>query len=58
MKKVIRTAQISEHNATQKVECEKVERSAESRVLKTFIIEQQKRYKNTTGAFRLGTEEA
>jgi len=57
LKKVIRPAQIGEYNATQKVECEKVEHSAGSRVLKTFAKEQQKRFKKGTGAFRLSQEE-
>ena len=56
-KKVIRVAQIGEYNATQKVECEKVEQSSESRVLKIFAKEQQERFKNRTGAFRLGQQE-
>jgi hypothetical protein len=57
-KKVIRVAQIGEYNATQRVECEKVEESAESRVLKAFAEGQQKRIRKTIGAFRLGAEEA
>jgi len=57
-KKLIGVAQIGEYNATQKVECEKVEQSAESRVLNTFVEEQQKRFKKRTGAFRLSQEEA
>jgi transposase InsO family protein len=57
-KKVIRLARIGEYNATQKVECEKVEQKAESRVLKVFVEEQQKRFRKTTGAFRLSEEEA
>ena len=57
MRKVIRAAQVGEYNATQKVECEKVEQSAESRVLNMYAAEQQKRFKKAAGAFRLGTEE-
>jgi transposase InsO family protein len=57
LKKLIRPAQIGEYNATQKVECEKVEQSAESRVLKTFMEAQQERFKKRTGAFRLSQEE-
>ena len=57
-KKLIRPAQIGEYNATQKVECEKVEESAGSRVLKVYAEEQQKRFKKKTGAFRLSQEEA
>ena len=56
-KKLIGVAQIGEYNATQKVQCEKVEQSAESRVLKTYVEEQQKRFKKRTGAFRLSQEE-
>ena len=56
-KKLVRQAQIGEYNATQKVECEKVERSAESRVLRVFAEEQQKRFKKKAGAFSLSREE-
>jgi transposase InsO family protein len=56
-KKLIRGAQIGEYNATQRVECEKVEHSAESRVLKVYMKEQQERFKKATGAFHLGKEE-
>jgi hypothetical protein len=52
-KKLIRAAQIGEYNSTQKVVNEKVEQSAESRVLKTFVKEQQERFTNKAGAFRL-----
>jgi transposase InsO family protein len=55
-KKLIRPAQIGEHNATQKVECEKVEQNAESRVLKAFVKEHQKRFIKKAGAFQLGQE--
>ena len=56
-KKTIRAAQIGEYNMTQNVVCEKVEQSAESRVLKVFAEEQQKRIKKKAGAFRLSQEE-
>ena len=56
-KKLIWVAQIGEYNMTQRVECEKVEQSAESRVLKVFAMEQQKRFKKKAGAFRLSQEE-
>ena len=56
-KKVIRAAQIGEYNATQKVDCEKVEQSAESRVLKLFAKKQQERFKKNAGAFSLGEQE-
>jgi hypothetical protein len=56
-KKLIRPAQVGEFNATQKVECEKVEQSADSRVLKTYMKAQQERFKKSTGAFRLSQEE-
>ena len=56
-KKVIRAAQIGEYNATQKVDCEKVEQSAESRVLKFFAKKQQERFKKNSGAFSLGEPE-
>jgi hypothetical protein len=56
-KKVIRAAQIGEYNATQNVACDKVEQSAESRVLKAFMEEQQKRFNKKTGAFSLSQEE-
>jgi transposase InsO family protein len=52
-KKLIRGAQIGEYNATQKVSCEKVEQSAESRVLKAFVADQQKHFKKKMGAFQL-----
>ena len=55
-KKLIRPAQIGEYNATQKVGCEKMEQSAESRVLKIFVKDQQKRFKKQTGAFRLSQD--
>jgi hypothetical protein len=55
-KKLIRPAQIGEYNATQKVECEKVEQSAESRVLKVFVKDHQKRFIKKAGAFRLSQE--
>jgi transposase InsO family protein len=54
--KLIRPAQIGEYNATQKVACEKVEKSAESRVLKAFVKDQQKRFSKKTGAFQLSQE--
>jgi transposase InsO family protein len=56
-KKLIRPAQIGEYNATQRVDCEKVEQSAESRVLKVFMKAAQKRFVNKTGAFQLSLEE-
>jgi len=56
-KGIVKTAVISEHNATQKTTCEKVEKSAESRVLKVYLKEQQKRFKKRTGAFQLSFEE-
>jgi transposase InsO family protein len=55
--KVIRAVQIGEYNATQRVECEKVEQSGESRVLKVFASEQQKRFRKNAGAFHLSQEE-
>jgi transposase InsO family protein len=55
-KKIIREVQIGEHNSTQKVECEKVEESGESRVLKVFTKRHQERFKKTTGAFQLSQE--
>jgi transposase InsO family protein len=54
--KLIRPTQIGEYNATQKVQCDKVEQSAESRVLKVFVKDQQKRFINRAGAFRLSQE--
>jgi transposase InsO family protein len=56
-KKLIRVAQIGEHNSTQKVSCEKVEASGESRVLKAFVEDRQKRLKQRAGAFRLSSGE-
>jgi transposase InsO family protein len=56
-KKIIRAAQIGEFNNTQKVICDKVEQSAESRVLKVFAKEQQARFKKKTGAFHLSQGE-
>lgn len=55
-KKIIKAAIIGEYNTTQKVMCEKVESQAESRVLKMFAEEQQKRFKKKAGAFRLSQE--
>jgi hypothetical protein len=55
-KKLIQPAQFGEYNATQKVECEKVEQTAESRALKMFAKAQQERFKKAV-AFRLGQEE-
>jgi transposase InsO family protein len=55
-KKLIHPAQIGEYNATQKVDCEKVEQSAESRVLKVFVKDQQKRFIKKAGAFQLSQE--
>jgi len=52
-KKIVRVAEIGEYNATQKVACEKVETQAESRVLKVFVEDHQKRFKKNAGAFRL-----
>jgi transposase InsO family protein len=56
-KKLIRPVQVGEYNSTQKVELEKVEQSAESRVLKVFVKEQQKRFIKKAGAFRLADRE-
>jgi hypothetical protein len=56
-KKLIRPAQIGEYNETQKVAHEKMEAQAESRVLKVFVEEQQKRFKKKAGAFSLSQEE-
>jgi transposase InsO family protein len=56
-KKIVRVAQIGEYNATQNVVREKVEQSAESRVLKIFVKDHQKRFKKITGAFSLGQQE-
>ena len=55
-KKNIQEAQIGEYNGTQRVECEKVEQSAESRVLKILAEDHQKRFKKAMGAFQLGTD--
>ena len=52
-KKVVKAAVIGEYNATQKVACEKVEKTAQSRVLNAFMEDQQKRFKKKNGAFRL-----
>jgi hypothetical protein len=56
-KKVIHAVQIGEYNDTQKVVSDHVEQSAESRVLKVFIKEQQERFKKNTGAFSLSRDE-
>jgi len=55
-KKVVKAAVIGEYNATQKVGCEKVEKASQSRVLKAFMEDRQKRFKKKNGAFRLGDE--
>jgi len=52
-KKLTQPVQIGEYNTTQKIVNEKVEHSAESRVLKVFVEEQQKRFINRAGAFQL-----
>ena len=57
-KKLVRAAQIGEYNATQKVVHEKVEQSAQSRVLKVFVEDQQKRFRKKAGAFSMSQEEA
>jgi len=57
LKKIVRVAQIGEYNATQKVAYEKVETQAESRVLKVFVEDHQKRFKKNVGAFSLSHEE-
>jgi transposase InsO family protein len=57
-KKLIRQVHIGEYNATQKVVNEKVEQSTESRVLKVFVEEQQKRFIKRAGAFQLSQEGA
>jgi hypothetical protein len=57
LKKIVRVAQIGEYNATQKVAYEKVETQAESRVLKVFVEDHQKRFKKNAGAFSLSHEE-
>ena len=57
-KSVIKAAQIGEFNATQKVDCEKVETQAESRVLKMFAKDHQKRFKKSAGAINFSQEEA
>lgn len=56
-KKIIRAAEIGEHNATRKIIHEKAEQSAESRVLRMFAADQQKRFKKTMGAFQLSQED-
>ena len=56
-KKIVRTVVIGEYNAAQKVIREKVQTHTESRVLKVFAEEQQKRFKKKAGAFRLSQEE-
>ena len=55
-KKIVKAAVIGEHNATHKDVYDKVEQGAESRVLKTFVKEQQKRFFNKAGAFRLSRD--
>jgi transposase InsO family protein len=52
-KKIVKVAVIGEYNETQKIACEKVEASAESRVLKVYTEKQQERFKKANGAFRL-----
>jgi len=56
-KKSVRTLVVGEYNATQKVINEKVQTQTESRVLKVFAQEQQKRFKKNAGAFRLSQGE-
>jgi transposase InsO family protein len=49
--KNIREAKIGEYNATQKVSCETVERSGQSRVLKIYAQNVQARFKKQYGTF-------
>lgn len=49
--KNVREAQIGEYNKTQKVDCETVERSGQSRVLNAYAQNEQKRFKKRYGAF-------
>jgi len=55
-KKLVGVAQIGEYNTTQKVVNDKVEQSAESRVLKSYAKQQQERIKKAV-SFRLSREE-
>jgi transposase InsO family protein len=57
MKKIIREARIGEYNAARQAVEGKPEKSAESRVLKSYEKAQQERYKKSMGAFRLSSEE-
>jgi hypothetical protein len=54
--KNIREAQIGEYNKTQKVDCETVERSGQSRVLKAYAQNEQERFKKRYGAFAQNVE--
>jgi hypothetical protein len=54
--KNIREAQIGEYNKTQKVPCETVERSGQSRVLKAYAQNEQERFKKRYGAFAQNVE--
>jgi transposase InsO family protein len=54
--KVLRLAKIGEFNVAQKAIHEKVEKTAESRVLKAFAKDQRERFKKRRGAFSLEQE--
>ena len=54
--KLITLARIGESNQTVKVPVEALENTSESRILKTYAKEQQKRFKQQLGAFRLRKE--
>jgi transposase InsO family protein len=54
--KNIHQAQIGEYNTTQKVPCETVERNGQSRVLKAYAQNEQKRFNKRYGAFAKNVE--
>ena len=54
--KLITLARIGESNQTVKVSVEILENTSESRILKTYAKEQQKRFKQQLGAFQLRKE--
>jgi transposase InsO family protein len=54
--KRIRESNPGEFNGTQRVTCDKIEERAQSRVLEKYKKDQQERFTNTMGAFRLRAE--
>jgi len=56
-KKLVSPVNIGEYNRNVKKPAEELEKASQSRLLRLFEIESQKRLKQHLGAFRLGREE-